>query len=104
MRFGAYCETFGVTPRNRVLEVFLTIRATPLSVEDVIEETGLAKSTASRVMKELIQKRYIFAARVLRGSQLYQLNKENKDVKLFLKAFDALLDDIVEEYGEKVVV
>ena len=103
MKWGAYCEKFGATPRNRVLEIFLTLRTLPLSVDDVAEETGLSKTTTSKMIEGMIKKEYILATRVFRGKQLYQLNKENKDVELFLKAYNAVLDEIVEEYSEKVV-
>ena len=103
MKWGAYCETFGATPRNRIMEVFLTGRSLEFSQEDIVEETTLPKVVVASMMAKITKKGHVIATRALKGKQLYRLNKEHKDVKLFLKAYDAILHTIVEEYNEKIV-
>ena len=98
MKWGAFCETFGATPRNRVLEIFLTIRSIPLSVEDVAEETELSLEQTSRMMKQLLLQHYILP---VKEKQLYRLNMDKQEVKALLKAYNAVLD--VGRYGEKVI-
>ncbi|MEK6937068.1 MAG: hypothetical protein AABW58_03275 [Nanoarchaeota archaeon] len=99
--WGDFCEIFGVNPRNRILEHFLTCRVLEFSIGDVAEETELNRATTYNVMEELVKDKFIIPTRKLSGIQLYKLNKEKYEVKILLKAFSLVLKKILDEYTEK---
>ncbi len=99
--WGDFCEIFGVNPRNRILEFFLTFRSMDFSIGDVAEETELNRATTYNIMEELVKEKFIIPTRKLSGTQLYKLNKEKEEVKILLKAFSMVLKKILDEYEEK---
>lgn len=99
--WGEFCEVFGVNPRNRVLEFFLTFRSMDFGIGDIIEETKLNRATTYNIMNELIKEKYIMPTRKLKSVQLYKLNKNKHEVKILLKAFSLVLKNILDEYAEK---
>ena len=100
-KWGEFCEVFGVNPRNRVLEFFLTFRSCDSCIGDIAEETGLNRATTYNVMEELIKEKYVIPTRKVSGTQLYKLNKEKNEVNILLKAFKMVLKKILDEYVEK---
>ena len=100
-KWGEFCEVFGVNPRNRVLEFFLTFRSFDSGIGDIAEETGLNRATTYNVMEELIKEKYVIPTRKVSGTQLYKLNKEKNEVNILLKAFKMVLKKILDEYVEK---
>ena len=102
MSWGEFCEIFGASPRNRVIEFFLELRDLDYSVGDLARETELNRATTYNVMEELIKNKYIIPTRKVSGSQLYKLNESKKEVKILIKVFNLVLDSIAEEYKVKV--
>jgi len=102
---GMFCEVFGDTPRNRILEFFLAMRDVDYGIADVARNLEMNKVTAYNVTKELIKKEILVPYRILGRTQTYKLNKKNKIVKIMLKAFDMLIDLIAKEHMvEKIIV
>lgn len=99
--WGEFCRVFGHSPRNRVMEVFLTMQSIESSIGDVAVETELNRATTYNVMKELIKENYVTPTRKSSGAQLYKLNKDKEEVQLLLKAFNMVLKSIAEEYKKK---
>lgn len=101
VKWGAFCEVFGVTPRNRVIEFFLEMRELDFTIGDVARETGLNRATTYNTMEDLIQEGYITPTRKVSGGQLYKLNIERREVKVLVDAFNLLLKKVVNEYEKK---
>jgi sugar-specific transcriptional regulator TrmB len=98
---GAFCETYGNTINNRVLEYLLENKNLDFAVGDMAKELGISKPKAYEVIKEFEEKGYVKKSRIIGKTQLYILNKENRRVKLFLRDFKECLKMVVEEYEEK---
>lgn len=96
--WGEFCNIFGPTPRNRVLEYFLESRELDHSASDVVKETGLNRSTAYLILEDLLNEKIFVPTRVIGKTQLYKLNMEEKKVIALIRAFDELLKGIVEEH------
>jgi sugar-specific transcriptional regulator TrmB len=101
MEFGAFCEVYGKSLRNRFLEYLLEMRDLDFAVTDVAEDIGISKPKAYDILKNLEKENIVKKTRVVGGTQLYSLNKEDKKVKLLMKNFKECLDMVVEEYEEK---
>ncbi len=100
--WGEFCDVFGITPRNRVIEHFLDMPSLDFSIGDIAIETKLNRATTYNVMSELINGNYIKPSRKVRVSQLFKLNKDKKEDKILIKVMDLLLKNIFEE-TEKIL-
>ena len=101
MKIGAFCETYGNTIKNRILEYVLENQDLDFAVGDMAKEIGISRPKAYQVIKDFEKREYIKKSRIVGKTQLYILNKANKRVKLFLRNFKDCLKLIAEEYGEK---
>lgn len=97
---GVFCETYGNTIHNRILEYVLENQDIDFAIGDMAKELGISKPKAYEVIKYFEVKKYIIKSRLVGKTQLYKLSKENKRVKLFLKDFKECLRLVVEEYSE----
>ncbi len=96
--WGEFCEIFGVTPRNRIIEFFLQMRELDFPIGDVAKETGLNRATTYNTIEELVKNGIIVPTRKVSGGQLYGLNLKKKEVKLLIEVFNMILSKIAKEY------
>ena len=99
-RIGAFCETYGNTIKNRILEFVLENNGLDFAVGDMAKELGISKPKVYEVIKYFEIKEYIEKSRMVGKTQLYKLNKDNKRVELLLNDFKECLKLIVEEYSD----
>ena len=83
-RTGVFCETYGDTINNRVLEYLLENQDLDIAVGDMAKELNISKPKAYEVIKEFTKKGYVEKSRLVGNTQLYKLNRTNERVKLFL--------------------
>jgi len=88
---GEFCEIFGLTPRNRIIEFFLEMRGLDFSIGDVARETGLNRATTYNTIEELVKAKYLILTRKVSGAQLYILNVEKEEVKILINTFNTIL-------------
>lgn len=98
--WGEFCNTFGTTGRNRVIEFFLEGRELDFGLGDVAERTGLIRATAYNVADELLKEGILVLSRKVGRTQLYKLNLAEPKVKVFIEAFNMMLQRIAEQEGE----
>ncbi len=96
--WGAFCEIMGINPRNRVIELFLEGREIDFATGDVARIIGMNRATTYNTIKELLDEGFIIFSRKVSGSQLYQLNLDKPEVKLLIKAFSLVLENMVSQY------
>ena len=98
---GAFCNLFGGTPRNRILEFFLEMRGMDYGIGDVAREAGLNRATTYNTMEELLKSGLIIPTRKLGKTQLYSLDLKNSEAQFLIKIFDRVLEYVVASYEEK---
>ncbi len=96
---GAFCEIYGDTIENQVLEYLLENQDIDIAVGDMALELEISRPKAYQVINDFEEKRYIRKTRVVSGTQLYALNKENKRIHLFLHDFKECLRLVSEEHS-----
>lgn len=94
---GIFCEAFGDTARNKLIEFFLEMRSTDFGIADVAKELKMNKATAYNVSKELIERKIILPFRIIGKTQTYRLNTQNMLVKGLIKAHNELMKNFVQE-------
>jgi len=97
---GAFCETYGNTIRNRILEYLLENQDLDFAIGDMAKELKISRPKAYEIIREFEKKKYVKKSRMIGKTQLYLLNKESKRVKLFLRDFKECLKIVVKEYEE----
>ena len=98
---GAFCETYGATIENRVLEHLLENQDLDIAVGDMAKELEISRTKAYDVIKEFEEKEYVLKSRIIGKTQLYKLNKENVRIRIFLRNFDECLQLVIEEHSGK---
>ena len=94
---GAFCETYGLTIENCVLEYLLENQDLDFAIGDMAEELDISRPKAYEVMKDFEGKGYVMKSRIDGKTQLYKLNKDNLRGRIFLRNFDECLQLVIEE-------
>jgi len=98
---GAFCETYGNTIPNRILEYLMENKDLDFAVGDMAKELQISKPKSYEIIGEFEKKGYLKKSRIVGKTQLYILNKESSRVKLFLNDFKECLRLVVEENSEE---
>ena len=98
---GAFCETYGATIENQVLEYLLENQDLDVAVGDMAKELDISRPKAYDVTENFENKEYLVKSRVVGKTQLYKLNKANIRVKIFLRNFDECLQLVIDEHSGK---
>ena len=98
---GAFCETYGNTIPNRILEYLMENEDLDFAVGDMAKELEISKPKAYEIIGKFEKNGYLKKSRIVGKTQLYILNKENSRVKLFLNDFKECLRIVVEENSEE---
>ncbi|MFH1211741.1 MAG: hypothetical protein V1659_02310 [Candidatus Woesearchaeota archaeon] len=98
---GAFCEMYGNSIRNQVLEFLLENQDLDFSVGDMAKELGISKPKAYEAIYDFEKKCLVRKTRVVGKTQLYALEKNNSRVKLFLYDFKKCLHLVLEEHRQK---
>ncbi len=101
VEIGAFCETYGATIENRVLEYLLENQDLDFAVGDMARELEISRPKAYDVVKEFKEKGYVIESRIIGKTQLYKFNKKNLRVKIFLRNFKECLRLVANEYNEE---
>ncbi|MCX6709691.1 MAG: hypothetical protein NTV63_01910 [Candidatus Woesearchaeota archaeon] len=100
---GAFCETYGNTISNRILEYLMENEELDFAVGDMAKELKISRPKSYEIIRGFEKKAYVKRSRIVGKTQLYLLNKENSRIKLFLKDFKECLRIVTEEYSEEAL-
>ncbi len=104
-KVGAFCETYGATIENRVLEYLLENQDLDVAVGDLAKELNISRPKVYDVIEDFEKKGYVVKSRIVGKTQLHKLNKDNLRVKIFLRNFDECLQLVIDEHsGKKLMV
>lgn len=99
MKTGMFCEVYGKTAVNAVLEFLLENQDIDFAVGDIAKEAGISRPKAYSVIEGFEKKGFVKKSRFVGKTQLYILNRSNSVVKLYLRNFKECLKAVLEEYG-----
>ncbi|MDI6737129.1 MAG: helix-turn-helix domain-containing protein [Nanoarchaeota archaeon] len=98
---GAFCEVYGDTIENEIMEYILENKELDFAAGDMAKELNVSRPKTYEVIKDFESKGYVKKSRIVGKTQLYLLNRENPRIRLFLKTFNECLRIIAEENSEK---
>lgn len=97
---GCYCEVYGITMENRILEYVLECSDSDWAVGDMARELKISRPKAYEVIADLEKRSVVKKTRILGRTQLYTINKESPLSKIYLRNFRECLKMVVEEYAK----
>ncbi|MBI5003050.1 hypothetical protein HZC31_06715 [Candidatus Woesearchaeota archaeon] len=101
---GVFCDVYGDTIENQVLEYLLENQDLDVAVGDMAYELTISRPKAYQVIALFEGKRYVQKSRIIGNTQLYKLNKADKHVQLFLRDFKECLRLVVEEHQTSTLI
>ncbi|MBS3119422.1 hypothetical protein J4475_01210 [Candidatus Woesearchaeota archaeon] len=96
IKYGAFCELYGKSLRNRALEYVLELNRLDFAVGDLAREIGISRPKAYQIIGELEKEELVRKSRIVGGTQLYVLNETDGRVKILRKAFRECLKSVME--------
>jgi CTP-dependent riboflavin kinase len=94
---GAFCETYGISIRNLVLEFILENQDIDFAIGDMAKELRISRPKAYQVISCFEKEGIVEKGRVVGRTQLYGINIKNPKVKLYRKHFKECLMLIAKE-------
>ncbi|MBT7903600.1 hypothetical protein HN587_07085 [Candidatus Woesearchaeota archaeon] len=94
--YGAFCELYGKTLRNKVLEQILERGRLDFAVSDLLEEINISKPKLYEIIRELEETNILVKSRIVGPTQLFLLNTNSQKVRLLNKNFKECLKLIIE--------
>jgi DNA-binding transcriptional ArsR family regulator len=102
MRMSVFLDKTADTPAFRILEYFLEARETDHAISDVIEATGLSRSTFYTAWPRVLANGFVKQSRVVGKTRLYRLATDNNYVKLYCELFDTSIQQVTHPRKQKV--
>jgi len=98
---GIFCELYGSTLRNKVLEYMLEMSGLDFSAGDIAKELDISRPKLYQIIAELEKQKLVKKTRIVSGTQLYALDSNKAEVKLLKKSFEHCLKIAAEEHSTK---
>lgn len=99
--YGAFCEVYGKSLRNLMLEFMLENKGLDFSVGDIAEELSISRPKAYQIIKEIEKEGIAKKSRIVSGTQLYILNDKSRRAVLLIKGFKECLKVVAGENPRK---
>jgi DNA-binding transcriptional regulator YhcF (GntR family) len=97
----AFRETFGDSPRVKVIDFLLDNDLIDWSKSDMAEQTGISRMTLNKFFNELIKQKMIFKTRRIGRATLYKVNRQLPLLQKLLEIDDLLTKNAFEkEFGK----
>lgn len=98
---GKYCEIYGNTKENIVMEYFLEAYDSDMAVSEVYMIENISKPKVYQIIYRFMKKGLVVKSRVIGKTQMYKLNTENPIVKIYIRNFKECLNMVFEQYSKK---
>lgn len=98
---GMFCEVYGDTIRNRILENLLVSDFVGIAVGDLARESKISKPKAYQEIYALENQGIVKKHRIIGKTQIYIINEENALVKVLKKSVKLCIQLVLDEQREK---
>jgi len=96
-------DIFGNSPQTKILDFLADHPNYDYNVSDISKKSDVSRPTVYKIIEILLKKKLIVKTRESGNSSLYQLNMENKLVKVILKFDFELASQIIEMESKATV-
>lgn len=99
METTIFRETFGNSPKIRILEVLINGRGLDWSLTDIVEQANVGWTTLHRIFNSMVKLELIKFTRTIGKAKLYKINEENGMARELIRVFDL----ITNEWNNKIL-
>src|SRR3989338_2248230 len=86
----------GATPKNKVLDFFITYQELDYSLKEIANYSGAGYSTVKILVKKLEQDKWLVPTRKISKIILYKLNVQNPEVSKFIDFYWEVIDNSIK--------
>lgn len=86
----------GESPKNKVLDFFITYSDLDYSLKEISNYSGAGYSTVKLLIKKLVKDKWVIATRKISKVKLYKLNTNNPEVKKFIEFYWEVIEQEIE--------
>ena len=97
---GKYCEIYGNTLSNQVMEFFLEAYDSDVAVSEITGLSHISKPKVYDIIDEFMRKKLVMKSRVIGKTQMYKLNTGNPVVKIYIRNFKECLDMVAAQHSK----
>jgi len=87
-----FLKAYGDNPKLNVLDFLVTFQEFDYSMKDIAKNAKIGYNTLKLFWKDLVDRKIVFQTRVVGKAKMYKLNKENPEVKEFIKLYWLVID------------
>ena len=87
-----FLKAYGNNPKLNVLDFLVTFQEFDYSMKDIAKNAKIGYNTLKLFWKDLVDRKIVFQTRVVGKAKMYKLNKENPEVKEFIKLYWLVID------------
>ena len=95
---GKFCEIYGNTARNRVLQHLLEGSGLDFGIGDIARQAGLSRPKVYDIISALLSSGQVKPTRIVGRTQLYMLVEDHPINRLLMRDFRECLRLVVEEH------
>ncbi len=101
-----FLKAYGNNPKLNVLDFLVTFQEFDYSMKDIAKNAKIGYNTLKLFWKDLVDRKIVVQTRVVGKAKMYKLNKENPEVKEFIKLYWLVIDRETERLlsQKKIVV
>lgn len=101
-----FLKAYGNNPKLNVLDFLVTFQEFDYSMKDIAKNAKIGYNTLKLFWKDLVDRKIVAQTRVVGKAKMYKLNKENPEVKEFIKLYWLVIDRETERLlsQKKIVV
>ena len=102
-----FLKAYGDSPLLRVLDFLITFQEYDYSMKDIAKNAKIGYTTLKLFWKSLVDRKIIIQTRVVGKAKMYKLNKDNPEVKEFIKLYWLVIDretDRLLKEGKEIAV
>ena len=87
-----FLKAYGNNPKLNVLDFLVTFQEFDYSMKDIAKNAKIGYNTLKLFWKDLAVRKIVAQTRVVGKAKMYKLNKENPEVKEFIKLYWLVID------------
>ena len=87
-----FLKAYGNNPKLNVLDFLVTFQEFDYSMKDIAKNAKIGYNTLKLFWKDLVDRKIVSQTRVVGKAKMYKLNKENPEVKEFIKLYWLVID------------
>ena len=96
-------QCMGDTPKLRIIDFFLDHRESDYSKKEILEHTGISKTTFYKIWNEITCFEFFKTTRKYGDAQLYALNSDSVLIQKFKALDDELGKQVMEKASKEII-